>query len=130
MKVTDSTLPAILLIVVAIGVSGFQIALALGAPLGEWAFGGQHQGVLPPQFRVASVVSLLLYAFQIAHYGSIAGWWLPPISNDTVGVINWIFVAFFSVGTVMNGISRSVKERVAWTPVVAASLVCALWIAL
>lgn len=38
----------------------FQIALALGAPLGRFAWGGQHR-VLPPRLRVGSAVSVLVY---------------------------------------------------------------------
>ena len=39
----------------------FQLALALGAPLGHFAWGGKDR-VLPAGKRVASLVAILVYA--------------------------------------------------------------------
>ncbi len=123
------TAGAVLCAIAAV-VSAFQIALASGAPWGEWAFGGQNPGVLPKHLRISSGLSLVVYALQIMHFGSRAGWWIPIFADVVSSVLDWVFVAFFALGTVMNGISRSHKERYLWTPVVAISLACALWIAL
>jgi hypothetical protein len=38
----------------------FQMALVFGAPLGHFAWGGQHR-VLPKNLRIGSIVSMLLY---------------------------------------------------------------------
>lgn len=126
----DIQIAASVLVIIAAIVSAFQIALAAGAPWGEWAFGGQHPGTLPRQFRVSSALSVVVYALQIAHFGSVASWWSAPFGDTASGILNWVFVAFFGLGTIMNGISRSRKERFLWTPVVALSLVCAVWVAL
>ena len=126
----DTFIPALVLVVIAAIVSMFQVALASGAPWGEWAFGGQTKGVLPLNLRISSAMSLLVYAAQIAHYGAVANFWAPPLGNAATPVIDWVFVVFFSLGLVMNSISRSHKERNLWTPVVAVSLGCALVIAL
>lgn len=126
----DIQIAATVLSAIAAIVSAFQIALASGAPWGEWAFGGQNPGVLPKRLRISSGLSLVVYALQIVHFGSRAGWWMPIAGEPVASVLDWIFVAFFALGTVINGISRSRKERYVWTPVVAISLACALWIAL
>ncbi|WP_100813256.1 hypothetical protein [Microbacterium lacus] len=46
---------AIALSVVLVGLAAFQLALALGAPWGHFAWGGQHR-VLPTGVRIGSVV--------------------------------------------------------------------------
>ncbi|MEY4477031.1 MAG: hypothetical protein RJA31_535 [Actinomycetota bacterium] len=127
---TDIQISAAILAGIAVLVSVFQIALAAGAPWGEWAFGGQNKGTLPRNLRASSAISLVVYGVQIAHFGSRAGWWAPPFGESVGSVLDWVFVAFFALGTVMNGISRSAKERYTWTPVVLVSLVCALWVVL
>ncbi len=126
----DVQFPASILVFIAGGVALFQIALALGAPWGEWAFGGQHPGRLPRSFRISSATSLVVYGVQIAHFGAVATWWASPFNELVSTILNWVFVAFFAMGTVMNGISRSPKERFLWTPIVALSLACALIVAL
>ncbi|WP_244292716.1 hypothetical protein [[Micrococcus luteus] ATCC 49442] len=39
----------------------FQAALIAGAPLGHLVWGGRHK-VLPPNLRIGSAVSIVLYA--------------------------------------------------------------------
>lgn len=106
----------------------FQIALAAGAPLGHFAWGGQHR-VLPKALRVGSAVSVLLYAFiawvTLDRAGMLGG------TPSTLSVIAaWVFFAYFVVGTVMNGISRSRPERAVMTPVCVLLAVASLTVAL
>ena len=115
---------------ILVGASAFQVMLAAGKPWGEWAFGGQIKGRLPVKFRVASAISVFVYGLQIWHYiGLVHG--IPafgsPATEDT---INWVLVAFFAAGAIMNGISRSKKERSLWTPVLLVSLILSLVVAL
>ena len=42
----------------------FQLALALGAPLGHFAWGGAHR-VLPRRLRIGSLVSIVIYAVNV-----------------------------------------------------------------
>ena len=61
---------------------GFQITLALGAPLGAAAWGGQNPGVLPTRLRLASAfVGLVVYpvilAVILAAASIIDDGWLP-----------------------------------------------------
>lgn len=91
---------------------GFQIALAAGAPWGEVAWGGDNVGVLPPKLRRASGVSALIWA------GALAA---AVTRSDAVGVrrVRAGYAALAAVGTVMNALSPSKKERLLWTPVAA-----------
>lgn len=50
---------ALVFAVAAGGVVAFQIAIALGAPWGEYAMGGATPGRFPPPMRVAAVVQAL-----------------------------------------------------------------------
>jgi hypothetical protein len=108
----------------------FQLALALGAPFGAAAWGGRNPGVLPRNLRIASaVVGVVVYptivAVILAAAGVIDDGWLP--FDPTVAM--WILAGFFSLGTVVNAISRSAPERV-WAPVSAVLAVCCALIAL
>ena len=116
---------SVLLSVVAI----FQIALALGAPWGDAAWGGANPGVLPRRLRIASaVVGLVVYpligCFVLASAGSITADWVP--GTGAVGM--WALAGVFTLGAVANFASRSKWERI-WGPVSLAIAVCCSLIA-
>ena len=94
----------------------FQGLLIAGAPIGRFAWGGQHD-VLPTRLRVGSTVSIVLYAAFAAVILERAGL-LTVIDNVTfVQVTTWILFGYFTLGIAMNGISRSKPERNTMTPV-------------
>ena len=94
----------------------FQGLLISGAPIGRFAWGGQHD-VLPTRLRVGSAVSIVLYAAFAAVILERAGF-LTVIDNATfVQVATWVLFGYFTLGIVMNGISRSKPERNTMTPV-------------
>jgi hypothetical protein len=106
---------ALALTLVLLLLAVFQLALACGAPLGRFAWGGQHR-VLPPRLRVGSAVSILIYAL------------IDVIAWDRVGAIDvfpepfsevamWVVFAYFALGILMNAISRSKPERFTMVPV-------------
>ena len=103
----------------------FQVALASGAPLGRYAWGGQHR-VLPTPLRIGSGVSVLVYvAMAVVALGAadlIA--WSPP------GALVWVVFAVLALGIVMNAISRSKPERLVMTPLVTVLAACFLILAL
>jgi hypothetical protein len=94
----------------------FQAALAAGAPLGRFAWGGQHD-VLPRKLRVGSVVSIVLYA--LFGYAALAKAGLAPVlvSETFIDIFMWVLTAYFILGVAMNAISRSKPERFVMTPV-------------
>lgn len=94
----------------------FQIALILGAPIGKYAWGGQHRQ-LPAKLRIASVTSIALYLLFGLFLASKAGL-MSIISSQNIIVIGmWIFTAYFFLGIFVNAISRSKSERAVMTPV-------------
>jgi hypothetical protein len=122
---------AVVISVVALAAVGlFQIGLALGAPMGEYAFGGQNPGRLPMRYRVASAISVLVYLGIAGHYLAQIGVFETLLAPSLNSIANWALVGFNALGLIMNSISRSVKERKMWVPVLLLMLVCSLVIAL
>jgi len=106
----------------------FQLALALGAPLGRFAWGGQHR-VLPARLRVGSAVSIVIYAIIAVLALDRAG--LVDVVSDAVSTAGmWIVFAYFVLGIAMNAISRSRAERLTMTPVVIVLAVLSLLVAI
>ena len=107
----------------------FQLALILGAPIGKYAWGGSHR-VLPTKLRIGSSISIGLYAIFgliILHRAGV----IAVINNDMViSVSAWIITAYFFIGVLMNGISRSMHERSLMTPVALLLAILSLLIAL
>lgn len=111
----DSMPFALTLTVVLALLAAFQLALVFGAPLGRFAWGGQHR-VLPKRLRIGSAVSIIIYALIVV------------ISWDRVGAVDvfpppfaeiatWVIFAYFVLGILMNAISRSKPERYTMVPV-------------
>jgi len=107
----------------------FQVAIVLGAPLGEYAYGGRSHGTLPMGFRAASVFSAI-FAFAIAgHYLAQLGFLprlLPSEAND---VFNWVLVAFSALSAVLNNATKSSKEKRLWGSTTIAMLIAAIIVA-
>lgn len=101
----------------------FQGALALGAPLGEAAWGGKHEGVLPRQLRIASAITaLVIYPAIILAIMFASG----IIEGDLAfggSFLMWALTVFFGLGAVASAVSPSKMERV-WAPVSAGIAIC------
>jgi hypothetical protein len=108
----------------------FQVAIVLGAPLGEYAYGGQHIGKLPIQFRIASVFSALFALAMTGHALAqlqAAPMLLPLTLN---GVVNWMVVASLGVSAVLNNITKSSKEKKLWGSTSVAMLIASAIVAI
>lgn len=108
------------------GVVGFQLALALGAPWGEYAMGGAVRGSFPPPMRVlAAVQAVLLAILALIVLGRVG---IGPLAG--AGSAVWVAVATSVLAVLLNAASRSGGERRIWVPVslvlLASSLVVAL----
>jgi hypothetical protein len=119
---------AIALTVILAVLAVFQLALALGAPIGRFAWGGQHR-VLPATLRIGSLVSILIYAvIALLALDRVDLIDVVPDPVSTVGM--WIVFAYFVLGIPLNAVSRSKAERYTMTPVVAMLAVLSLLVAL
>jgi len=107
----------------------FQLALALGAPLGKAAWGGQHEGVLPTRLRIASAVAaFLIYPLIIVAILGSAGFIEGDLLPVSEGPLMWAFGGLFTLGGIANLVSRSKLER-GWAVVSIAIAICCAVIA-
>lgn len=122
-----TTIAALLFAVAAALAVGFQLALAAGAPWGEYAMGGRYPGRFPARLRVAAVVQGaligVLAVIVLTHAAVIA----TPL--DAPWLI-WLVVAFSGASLFVNAISRSPGERRLWVPVAVVTLASSLVVAL
>jgi hypothetical protein len=102
------------LVVMTLVVAIFQIALALGAPLGEYAYGGARTGKLPLGFRINSVVAFFVMLAISGHYLAQLGVFEPILDPAGNSVVNWVLVGFTGLSALANNATRSKKERMVW----------------
>lgn len=124
------TTAAYILVVIQFCVVLFQLALVLGAPMGEYTMGGQNVGRLPNKHRVGAAISMLVNLAIAGHYLAQTGTIETLLPSNLNQIANWSLVAFTAIGLLMNSISRSKKERQMWVPVLLLSLACAVFVAL
>lgn len=107
----------------------FQLALAAGAPLGRFAWGGGQERLSAP-LRIGSLVSILIYAVFAVVVAQRAGLVALLPAPDIASIGAWVIAGYMALGILMNAISRSKLERLVMTPVAlvlfATSLVVAL----
>ena len=98
-------------------VACFQVALALGAPLGAAAYGGATTGQLPGELRLASVVAAAFWVLAAVH-ALARGGLVTRFPRAGHRRITWALVAVTALGTLMNLASSSPWERFGWAPYV------------
>jgi hypothetical protein len=120
---------AIVFAVIILGVVAFQIALALGAPWGEYAMGGAFPGQYPPALRIGAVLQAILLAgfapVVLARADLIQVRWL-----QRARWLIWAVVALFAIFLMLNLITPSAGERALWVPVILLLLISSLIVAL
>jgi hypothetical protein len=123
-----STVAALVFALVTLGAIAFQVALALGAPWGEFAMGGAFPKRFPPRLRLAAAVQAAVLCILAAAVLSRAGVVDLPVARDLPSLV-WVAVAFSAVSLVLNAISRSAGERRIWVPVALVMLASSLIVA-
>lgn len=113
-----TTPAAVLLCLLLAALAVFQGLLALGAPMGRYAWGGQHR-VLPVGLRIGSVVSIAIYALVAAVVAGRADLVPVDLSARVLGVATWVATGYFALGIGLNLASRSRPERLVMTPLCA-----------
>src|SRR5687768_6795866 len=106
-----TSLAAVAACAVLAALAVFQVMLAAGAPLGRYAWAGQHPGSLPFRLRVGSAGSLLVYAVIALVLIWRAGLVTPALSDRVVRAVAWGVAGYFLLGTALNAASRSRAER-------------------
>jgi hypothetical protein len=106
----------------------FQLALAAGAPWGEYAMGGRTPGRFPPAMRVAAVVQAIVLAVPalvVLDKGGVValGW------TASLPWLAWIPVIVSLLSVVMNAATRSPVERRLWLPVAIVMLLSSIVVA-
>ena len=96
-----------------LAIAFFQVALILGAPLGRYTQGGQHDGALPMSGRIIAAVSIPVVLFQGLAILSAAGF--PGLGWPVW--TGWMALAVTGVSTVLNWITPSKPERMVWGPI-------------
>ena len=94
-------------------IAAFQLALALGAPLGRAAWGGAHER-LPARLRVASAVAVGIWLLAALVILQRAGVPVVPLPDVVAQWGAWIVVGLLAVGAIMNFASSSPWERFGW----------------
>jgi hypothetical protein len=122
-------LPVYLFIFMCGFVALFQMALAFGAPLGEYTLGGKFPGKLPAKMRIAALFQIMVLGVFVTivliHTDMV------NTRLDSIGSIGiWVVTAFFVPGSILNISSPSKKERALWGPANVVMLALSLYIAL
>lgn len=110
--------PQLAALLAAIGfmvIAVFQVAIALGAPLGRAAWGGAHTR-LPPNLRVASAVAAVIWLVAALVVLDRAGTPLIDLPDPVSFWGTWALVVVLPVGALMNFASSSPYERFGWGP--------------
>ena len=107
----------------------FQVALAFGAPWGEFTLGGKWRGRLPPRVRVIPIISAILISVFVAIVLARVGMAFTEFSVASRRWI-WLVVAYCLLGMVANATTPSRLERRLWFPIVSLMFVLSLTIAL
>jgi hypothetical protein len=108
-------------------VAVFQLALAAGAPLGYFAWGGAYEGVLPTPLRWASLGSAGILGLAIWLLRRRTDHRHPP--SPVIHRATWILTAFLILNTIGNLASASPAERITMTPFSVTLAVCVLIVA-
>jgi hypothetical protein len=90
--------------------AGFQLALALGAPLGTMTWGGSS-AVLPDSMRAASAGAAIVLIGAAAVMLVRAGDWGRSLPWLPFLILNWVFAAYLALNTAGNFASKSQDER-------------------
>ena len=99
-----------------IATAGFEAALALGAPLGNAAWGGANAH-LTPGLRIASGIAAAVWVLAALVVLGRTGYRVSKIPFRVCLYGTWVLFGYMSLGTVMNLASRSNWERFLQAPI-------------
>lgn len=93
-------------------IAAFQVALAVGAPWGGYAYGGARIGKLPSSVRLGSAVAavfLLLAASVVLAMGGVVD--VTPVPEGGLKTVTWVLAGLMALNTVGNLAAKTKLER-------------------
>lgn len=96
-------------------IAAFQVALALGAPLGRAAWGGA-QDRLPMRLRIGSAIAVVVWVLAALIVLARGGSPVIALPSIVVDWGTWGLAGLSAIGAVMNFASSSPWERFGWGP--------------
>jgi hypothetical protein len=113
----------------SVAIIGFQLALAMGAPLGRYAMGGVYSGALPPPMRVAEAVQAVVIAALACVVLALSG---VTLHRWRAGArrVRWVPLVVATLALVLNLITPSREERLVWAPIALVLFVSSLTVGL
>jgi hypothetical protein len=118
----EQTLSTLYSLIIALVVL-FQACLIFGAPWGQITQGGQYEGSLPVNGRIAALLSIPILICMGASITSAAG--LAPYWADWTA---YAAIAVQGLSTTLNWITPSHKERLLWGPITSIMLLLAAYV--
>lgn len=119
---------SIVVAIMFLSISVFQVLLSLGYPLGEYAMGGFYK-VLPKKLRIVSIINAIILLFMgcvfLQHTDALNGFNFLPTN-----ILVWVITLFLGLNTIANLISQSKKERFIMTPISSIAFILCLFITL
>jgi hypothetical protein len=100
------------------GLAAFELALALGAPLGRAAFGGAHT-YLPAGLRIVSALAVVIWLLAALVVLRRGGYQVPLIPARIARAGTWVLTGLLSLGVLLNLASPSGWERYLQAPITA-----------
>ena len=115
----------IVVVVISIGKSIFQLLLALGKPNGCAAYGGKCE-ILPKNLRIMSLIGIGI--FVLASISVLARSGIIPALKDSIFSIitTWIFTFYTTLMILVNALSKSKIEQRIMTPLSLILTICFL----
>jgi hypothetical protein len=98
-----------------VGIAGFQMALAAGAPWGHAAWGGAHAELSTTQ-RAGSTVAVVVWVAAAAVVLGRAGLWQAGRLAGFLSRGTWFLVALLGFGAALNFASESRWENLLFGP--------------
>ena len=119
-----SLLSALIVLLIFVGLSVFQLLLVLGKPYGKMAYRGTQDDVLPGKYRLMSALAIVIFLiasiFVLVKIDIIKEFPFPEIAD--LGV--WFFALFLALNTLTNATSKSKSERQIMTPLSVIACLC------
>jgi hypothetical protein len=104
--------------VVMLGIAAFQVALALGAPWGEYTQGGGTEGALDASGRILAGVSCaILVVMAAAILARVLEGPLRNVPGRLVMALSWFTTIYAALAVVLNLATESSRERAVFAPI-------------